>query len=220
MAHLLIRETVISDRRLPLPGKVVVFGRSLDADIPVPHRSVSRRHALLERTEEGWVFSDLGSVNGSFLGDRRLEPGERAPVPLGATFRVGSVDFILAPDEVLDDGPAPATTASSSAAAPPIVGSALKPTAPAAPAVVLAPPKGAGRLSPAVAKRAAMRKKRRDALRWMGVLVTVVLLGFAAFFVQRIVARERAKRPVEAVVEEKKAPEEPHEIQPLSIPGD
>ena len=43
MAHLQIKETVLSDRRLPLPGTVVVFGRSMDADVPVPHKSVSRR---------------------------------------------------------------------------------------------------------------------------------------------------------------------------------
>jgi len=218
MAHLLIKDTVISDRRLPLPGKVVVFGRSLDADVPVPHKSVSRRHALLEEGDGAWLLSDLGSVNGCQVGERKLEPGERVPVALGGAFRIGHVDFILAPDEVLGESE-PVHTAgalSLAAASPP----SPHPVA-LAPATAAAPVTTEGsRLSPAIAKRAAQRKQRRDAMRWVGVLVTFVLLTFAVFFVYRIVERERAKKPAEVAPAEPEAREEEYEIRPLTTSGD
>jgi len=33
---------------------------------------VSRRHARLDRTAEGWRLTDLGSSNGTFVNGRRI----------------------------------------------------------------------------------------------------------------------------------------------------
>jgi ABC-type multidrug transport system ATPase subunit len=65
----------------------VIIGRSPDCDVCLPHPSVSRYHALLERTRRGLRLRDLNSVNGTFLGGRRLvEPAivaERERVSIG-----------------------------------------------------------------------------------------------------------------------------------------
>ena len=54
----------------------VVVGRDLDCNIPIASRSVSRRHALVEKTPNGWVVRDLGSANGTSVnGARVLEAG-------------------------------------------------------------------------------------------------------------------------------------------------
>ncbi len=46
----------------------VVIGRSADATIAVTgDTSMSRKHALVRKTEDGWAISDLGSGNGTLL---------------------------------------------------------------------------------------------------------------------------------------------------------
>lgn len=72
-----------------------------DADItfdPEADSATSRRHARIdiELDSRGgmvaWIV-DLFSKNGTLLGDRKLEPGERTPLLDGDALRVGSVDL-------------------------------------------------------------------------------------------------------------------------------
>lgn len=54
------------------PGEAVVLGRAADADVPLPHRSVSRRHAVLEAGPTGWTLTDL-SRHVTFVGGRPVD---------------------------------------------------------------------------------------------------------------------------------------------------
>ncbi len=47
------------------------IGRGEDCEVVIPDPSVSRRHARLEKTEAGYVLKDLGSANGTWVGDKR-----------------------------------------------------------------------------------------------------------------------------------------------------
>lgn len=58
-----------------------------------PARALSRRHAEIARSSGGWSVVDLQSSNGTFLGDRRLTPGESTPLPIGALVRFGQQCF-------------------------------------------------------------------------------------------------------------------------------
>ncbi len=49
------------------PGRRYAVGRGAAADIPFSDPRVSRLHGELERRGEDWVFTDLGSSNGSYL---------------------------------------------------------------------------------------------------------------------------------------------------------
>ncbi len=60
-------------RRTPLEGASYVFGREADADLVISRNSVSRRHARLAHDETGWFVEDLGSTNGSFVNEARIE---------------------------------------------------------------------------------------------------------------------------------------------------
>src|SRR5262245_20330825 len=48
----------------------LLIGRAPQCDIFLPHPSVSRRHALLEKEGGGLRLRDLGSVNGVLVGGR------------------------------------------------------------------------------------------------------------------------------------------------------
>lgn len=66
----------------------VIIGRSSDAGIAVPDRSMSRRHARLFRDGNGWLVEDLGSRNGTLLNGRKIT--DPTPVGIGTSLRVGS----------------------------------------------------------------------------------------------------------------------------------
>jgi ABC-type cobalamin/Fe3+-siderophores transport system ATPase subunit len=52
-------------------GRPFVIGRGPDADLDLPHPRVSRRHAVVEHTADGWTLTDSSS-NGTFLDDDRI----------------------------------------------------------------------------------------------------------------------------------------------------
>ena len=69
-----------------------VVGRDPDCDISLTSRSVSRRHALVEKTPNGWVLRDLGSANGTSVDGARVK---EAPLVTGAAVRFGEVDAVF-----------------------------------------------------------------------------------------------------------------------------
>jgi hypothetical protein len=54
-------------------------------------RGISRRHAVIQRTEHGYEILDLGSVNGTWLNDERLAPHKNYPLASGSHLRLGSM---------------------------------------------------------------------------------------------------------------------------------
>ena len=51
----------------------IVVGRDEGADVIIDNPSVSRRHAEIRLTDDGWVVEDLGSSNGTFIQGQRIE---------------------------------------------------------------------------------------------------------------------------------------------------
>jgi serine phosphatase RsbU (regulator of sigma subunit) len=82
----------------------LIIGRSSDAAVSVPDRSMSRRHARLYRTAGEWLVEDLGSRNGTLLNGRRIT--EPTPVGLGTSLRIGGTTITIGR---ADDGAQPAT---------------------------------------------------------------------------------------------------------------
>jgi len=82
-----------SGLHLPIARSGAVLGRSAECDLVLDHPSVSRRHAALRPAEQGLEVEDLGSLNGTFAGDERLD---RRTVFPGQPVRFGSVAFVVA----------------------------------------------------------------------------------------------------------------------------
>ena len=64
----------------------LILGRGADTGAILPDASVSRRHAILRRTESGWRVEDLGSRSGSFLNGRLFKAEE---LVFGDLLRIG-----------------------------------------------------------------------------------------------------------------------------------
>jgi DNA-binding winged helix-turn-helix (wHTH) protein len=74
-------------RMLPLEAGENVLGRAEDVAVRIEAPGVSRRHARILLAQDQVTLEDLGSKNGTYLNERRLE----APAVLddGDTFRLG-----------------------------------------------------------------------------------------------------------------------------------
>ncbi len=69
-------------RRYDLQGGQLRVGRAADAEICLCDESVSRRHAVVRRVDDGWVVIDADSTNGTYVDGervrvRQLLPGDR-----------------------------------------------------------------------------------------------------------------------------------------------
>ena len=58
-------------------------------------RGISRRHAVIQRTEYGYEILDLGSVNGTWLNDERLAAHKNYPLASGSHLRLGSMRLFV-----------------------------------------------------------------------------------------------------------------------------
>ena len=70
--------------------ETLILGRDEGCDIQLTDDSVSRRHALVRSTAEGSFVTDLGSTNGTYVNDERVEQRKLAP---GDRLRLGNQIF-------------------------------------------------------------------------------------------------------------------------------
>lgn len=64
---------------IKLSNTEVLIGREPGCDLELADDSVSRRHALLRPTEDGFAVVDVGSTNGTYVNDVRVEMHELEP---------------------------------------------------------------------------------------------------------------------------------------------
>ncbi|MBP6421811.1 MAG: FHA domain-containing protein [Propionivibrio sp.] len=80
----------------------VTFGRLPECTISIASDpDASRRHARIFRRDGEWWLEDLGSANGTFIGEFALSRKIAAPVKLlvGQIFRIGLTRFRLENDD-------------------------------------------------------------------------------------------------------------------------
>ncbi len=69
------------------------IGRAPECNLRIASGQVSRKHCEVLVGDNGVFVRDLGSSNGTFVGEQKLEPYEETPVPPGSTLSVGGVRF-------------------------------------------------------------------------------------------------------------------------------
>ena len=85
--HLVLTTGPLTGTSLPLRESGVLIGRNPECSLVLDDEFASGRHARVIRGEDGWYVEDLGSTNGTFLGQYRV--GDPVPVETGAAIRIG-----------------------------------------------------------------------------------------------------------------------------------
>ncbi|MEJ7710164.1 MAG: FHA domain-containing protein [Pyrinomonadaceae bacterium] len=74
-------------------GRRLSVGRASDADVSLPHASVSKIHAALVMNREGTLLvADTGSTNGTYINGRRIAYGEARHIEDGDVVSFGDVE--------------------------------------------------------------------------------------------------------------------------------
>ena len=97
---LVAQDGPLNGRRWALRGSLII-GRESSCDVVIPERQVSRRHARVTPTKEGYLLEDLGSKNGtnwngeSLSGPILLRDGDSFQIALAQYFTFLSSDATL-----------------------------------------------------------------------------------------------------------------------------
>lgn len=86
-SQLVVTEGGLRGTRIGLTGAPVLIGRANDSTLVLTDDYASTRHARISLQDGMWVVEDLGSTNGTYLGQRKLD----GPVPMevGVPLRIG-----------------------------------------------------------------------------------------------------------------------------------
>lgn len=84
--------------RILLDRPVTRLGRHPDSDVLLDDITVSRRHAEVVRTAEGYLVRDVGSLNGTYVNQHRVE---EAALRHGDELQVGKFKlvYLAGPDQ-------------------------------------------------------------------------------------------------------------------------
>ncbi len=78
--------------RFALSDRLTSLGRSVENDISLDDITVSRRHAVVERTPDGYVVHDNGSLNGTYINHQRIST---SVLSHGDELQVGKFHFLF-----------------------------------------------------------------------------------------------------------------------------
>ncbi len=79
--------------RFPLYTRPQRIGRRAENAIVIPDAHVSGQHASIEVVGDEVRLTDLGSTNGTFIGETRIVPNQPTPVPPDAVITMGKSQF-------------------------------------------------------------------------------------------------------------------------------
>ncbi|HEY4235079.1 MAG TPA: FHA domain-containing protein [Lacipirellulaceae bacterium] len=77
--------------QIPLKKEKFIIGRASECTLRAGSEAISRRHCAIVRANGAWVASDLGSRNGTYLNDQKIEAA--TPLAVGDELRVGPLKF-------------------------------------------------------------------------------------------------------------------------------
>lgn len=98
-----LRLTVRSAEGRPLPEELrydleqdrVMLGRSVGADVRLPHATVSEQHAIVRLEAEGYVLVDGESTNGTRVNGDKVVPGRKKKLHDGDRIDIGVYSIVF-----------------------------------------------------------------------------------------------------------------------------
>ncbi|MEJ7799451.1 MAG: FHA domain-containing protein [Ilumatobacter sp.] len=89
---LIVRAGSQAGDRFVLDNDITRLGRHPDSEISLDDITVSRRHAEVQHTEQGYAVADSGSLNGTYVNQERVE---RATLHHGDELQIGKFRLVF-----------------------------------------------------------------------------------------------------------------------------
>jgi hypothetical protein len=89
---LVLRNSEIGDIEIPVDRLPVVLGREDEADVTIPHETISELHCRLQRSGTLAMVVDLQSKNGTFLQNRQVLQQDLCD---GDCLQMGTLQFVV-----------------------------------------------------------------------------------------------------------------------------
>jgi hypothetical protein len=86
-SQLVVTAGGLTGTRIGLTGAPVLIGRANDSTLVLEDDYASTRHARISLQDGMWVVEDLGSTNGTYLGQRKVDGP--MPMEVGVPLRIG-----------------------------------------------------------------------------------------------------------------------------------
>jgi FHA domain len=86
-SQLVVTDGGLKGTRINLTGAPVLIGRANDSTLVLTDDYASTRHARISVHQGHWYVEDLGSTNGTYVGQRKLETAQ--PLEIGVPVRIG-----------------------------------------------------------------------------------------------------------------------------------
>lgn len=86
-SHVLIVEGGNAGEKIPVDNAPLLIGRGTDAAIRLDDDYVSTRHARIAASGDQWFVEDLGSTNGTYVGNQRIT--QPTSIQVGTQIRIG-----------------------------------------------------------------------------------------------------------------------------------
>jgi pSer/pThr/pTyr-binding forkhead associated (FHA) protein len=99
--------SLVDGKEYAVPDRGLIIGRDAGCDVVVPRNEVSRRHAELAPTEDGYVLRDTSS-NGVYVNGERIQGSHR--LVRSDVIRVGGEEFRFYADVLNPTPPSPTET--------------------------------------------------------------------------------------------------------------
>ena len=90
---MVVTEGALAGTRITLGDNQITLGRADDSTLVLNDDYASAQHARLVPRSGEWLIEDLGSTNGTYLGQTKITGP--TPVPLGAPIRIGRTSIEL-----------------------------------------------------------------------------------------------------------------------------
>jgi Na+-transporting methylmalonyl-CoA/oxaloacetate decarboxylase gamma subunit len=93
LSQLIVTEGSLAGTRVALTGKPILIGRANDSTLVLTDDYASTRHARISENNGVWYLEDLGSTNGTYVGQTKVT----GPLPLeaGVVIRIGKTAMEL-----------------------------------------------------------------------------------------------------------------------------
>jgi Na+-transporting methylmalonyl-CoA/oxaloacetate decarboxylase gamma subunit len=93
VSQLVVTAGSLAGTRIALTGKPILIGRADDSTLVLTDDYASTRHARISENNGVWYLEDLGSTNGTYVGQSKID----GPLPLeaGVVIRIGKTAMEL-----------------------------------------------------------------------------------------------------------------------------